>query len=78
MERIDTQHANVAAIWLAKALHTFDGCRLPRPVWPNDSENLAPLDLKREVVQGDRFAVSLPQVANNDSGVRHGEFAAIV
>jgi len=58
------QHEQLAVVGAAQALQALDCRRLARAVGTEQADNLAVVDLERDVGDGDRRAVALPEVAD--------------
>ena len=64
LEGVESEHPDRSLIRRPKPFNAFDGRRLSRSVGPEDSEDLAFLHLKRNIVGRNGAAVTLAQVLN--------------
>src|SRR6516165_10160152 len=70
MLRIDPKHPNLAPGSPAMALEDLDRSRLPRPVGPEECEDLATSHMEVDAPHGLQAVVGHPQARNLDHGIR--------
>ena len=63
---IEAQHAHLTGVGPPKPHDRLSGTGLAGAVRPDDTENIARLDLERDVIDRDKIGVPLGQVANGN------------